>query len=103
MNEQLQKRVKELLYELGCEVDQNLSNLSDEELYGYSQMLTDRLLLVCKLVRLKLKSWQEACEYVGNLSYDEVQAELQLSDDNFVQKFEVGRRNNDGSKKGYKP
>ena len=97
----LQEYIKELLHELGCEVPKELSGT---ELEGWLQ-LVDRLVLVRKLVRLNLKNWKEACEYVSNLSYGQVQEELQLSDDDLAQKFEVGQRNNDDSKskKGYKP
>ena len=83
----LQESVKELMYVFGYEVDENLS---DEELYEYLQELTTMLALVCKLIRLNLKTWKEACKYVGNLRYGEVLAELQLSDNALIQKFGKG-------------
>lgn len=95
MNEQdvnpLQEYIKQLLHELGYEVPKELSGT---ELEGWLQ-LVDRLVLVRKLVQLNLKNWKEACEYVSNLSYGEVQAALQLSDDDLAQKFKIDQCNND--------
>ena len=88
---QLHEYIKGLLYKLGYEVPKELSGT---DLDGWSQ-LVDRLVLVFKLVLLNLTNWEGACAYVRNLSYGDVQAALQLSDDGLAQKFKIDQCNND--------
>lgn len=98
MNEQhvnsLRETVNHLLRKLGREEEVD-ENLSDEGLYVWLGVLADKLALVHRLVRLRLKNYGEACEYVCNLDADEVQAELELSDNQLVQKFK-DKRHDDG-------